>query len=44
LLVWGLCIAAVFLVIVIGGTITFRRLVAARGEARPPSGQISPVD
>jgi hypothetical protein len=34
LLVWGLSIAAMFLLIVIGGTIRFRRVVAAREAER----------
>ena len=34
LLVWGLSIAAVFLVIPIGGTIRYRRVVAAREAER----------
>ena len=34
LLVWGLSIAAVFLVIVVGGIIRFRRVVAAREAER----------
>ena len=34
LLVWGLSIAAVFLLIVIGGTIKYRRVVAAREAER----------
>lgn len=34
ILVWGLSIAAVFLLIVIGGTIRYRRVVAAREAER----------
>ena len=34
LLVWGLSIAAVFLLIVIGGIIRYRRVVAAREAER----------
>jgi hypothetical protein len=34
LLVWGLSIAALFLLLVIGGTIRFRRVVAAREAER----------
>ena len=34
LLVWGLSIAAVFLLIAIGGTIKYRRVVAAREAER----------
>jgi len=34
LLVWGLCIAAVILLIVIGGAIRFQRLAAAREAER----------
>ena len=33
-LVWGLCIAAMVLLIVIGGTIRFRRLAAAKEAER----------
>ena len=39
LLVWGLCIAAVFLLIVIGGTIRFRR---AMGQPADPNYQPPP--
>jgi hypothetical protein len=34
LLVWGLSIAAVFLLIVVGGAIKYRRVVAAREAER----------
>jgi len=35
-LVWGLCIAAVFLLLVIGGTIWFRRGQPADPNCQPP--------